>query len=150
MITENQLIGVNNANLAVGFYNDIHGHSHGYTYNIPTGTFSPDILDPNAISTVTAAINNSDEIVGFYTDTTPAAAIHGFIDEGGNFTTVDAPNSTETQLLGLNDNGIADGFAVIGGIQHGILFNTLTDKFITILDPMGSTATTLNGIWRVM
>jgi hypothetical protein len=145
VITENQLIGVNNANLAVGFYNDIHGHSHGYTYDIPTGIFSPDILDPNAISTVTAAINNSDEIAGFYTDTTPAAAIHGFIDEGGHFTTVDAPNSTETQLLGLNDNGIADGFAVIGNVQHGILFNTLTDKF-TILDPMGSTSTTLNGI----
>jgi hypothetical protein len=31
-------------------------------------------------------------------------------------------------------------------VQHGILFNTLTDKFITILDPMGSTSTTLNGI----
>jgi hypothetical protein len=29
VITENQLIGVNNANLAVGFYNDIHGDSHG-------------------------------------------------------------------------------------------------------------------------
>ena len=32
VITENQLIGVNNANLAVGFYNDIHGDSHGYTW----------------------------------------------------------------------------------------------------------------------
>jgi hypothetical protein len=147
VITENQLIGVNNANLAVGFYNDALGVSHGYTYNIPTGTFSADINDPNASTTiggtVTAAINNSDEIAGFYTDS--SGVIHGFIDNGGVFTTVDPTGSTETELLGLNDNGIADGFADIGGMQHGILYDSLT-KMFTILDPVGSTATTLNGI----
>jgi hypothetical protein len=143
VITENQLIGVNNANLAVGFYNDIHGDSHGYTYNIATNTFSADINDPNAMSTVTAAINNSDEIAGFFTDS--GGVIHGFIDSGGMFSTVDPVGSTETELLGLNDKGIADGFAVIGGVQHGILFDSLTDTF-TMLDPPGSTSTTLNGL----
>jgi hypothetical protein len=142
VITENQLIGVNNKDLAVGFYNDKHGNSHGYTYDIATNTFSADINDPNAVSTVTAAINNSDEIAGFFTDS--SGVIHGFIDNGG-FSTVDAPGATETQLLGLNDKGIADGFAVIGGVQHGILFDSLTDAF-TVLDPPGSTSTTLNGL----
>jgi hypothetical protein len=144
VITENQLIGVNNKDLAVGFYNDRHGDSHGYTYDIAMNTFSADINDPNAVSTVTAAINNSDEIAGFYTDST-TGVIHGFIDNGGSFTTVDPPGATETQLLGLNDKGVADGFAVIGGMQHGILFDSLTDTF-TILDPPGSTSTTLNGL----
>ena len=65
VITENQLIGVNNANLAVGFYNDSHGDSHGYTFDIATKTFSANIDFPGAKSTVTAAINNSDEIAGF-------------------------------------------------------------------------------------
>jgi hypothetical protein len=143
VITENQLIGVNNKDLAVGFYNDTHGDSHGYTYDIATGTFSADINDPNAVSTVTAAINNSDEIAGFFTDS--SGVIHGFIKDGNVFTTVTAPGATETQLLGLNDKGIADGFAVIGGVQHGILFDSLTDTF-TILDPPGSTSTTLNGL----
>src|SRR5258708_7939204 len=41
VITENQLIGVNNSDLAVGFYNDSQGDSHGYTFNIATNTFSP-------------------------------------------------------------------------------------------------------------
>lgn len=148
VITENQLIGVNNANLAVGFYNDIHGDSHGYTYNIPTNTFSPDILFPGAVSTVTAAINNSDEIAGFFTDS--SGAIHGFIKNGVVFTPVSAPGAAETELLGINDNGLAVGFECAvagcsGGPQHGILFNSLTDTF-TILDPPGSTATTLNGL----
>jgi hypothetical protein len=143
VITENQLIGVNNSDLAVGFYNDSHGDSHGYTFDIATNTFSTDINDPLAVSTVTAAINNSDEIAGFFTDS--GGVIHGFIDNGGSFSTVDPLGATETELLGLNDKGIADGFAVIGGVQHGILYNSLT-KMFTILDPPGSTSTTLNGL----
>ena len=107
VITENQLIGVNNANLAVGFYNDIHGDSHGYTYDIPTNTFSPDITFPGAVSTVTAAINNSDELAGFFTDS--SGVIHGFIDKSNMFTPVDPPGSVESEPLGVNDNGLAVG-----------------------------------------
>ena len=97
VITENQLIGVNNEDIAVGFYNDSHGDSHGYTYNIATNTFSADINFP-AESTVTAAINNSGEIAGFFTDSGGVA--HGFIKDGSVFTTVDPLGATETQLLG--------------------------------------------------
>ena len=148
VITENQLIGVNNANLAVGFYNDIRGDSHGYTYNIPTNTFSPDILFPGAVSTVTAAINNSDEIAGFFTDS--SGVIHGFIENGMDFTPVDPPGSVETELLGINDNGLAVGFYCVSsgcpaGSMHGLLFNILTDTFTTI-NPFGFATTTLNGI----
>ena len=149
VIKENQLIGVNNANLAVGFYNDIHGDSHGYTYDIKTNTFSADINDPNAVSTVTAAINNSGEIAGFFTDKN-TGAIQGFIEKGGVFTTISAPGAAETELLGINDNGLAVGFdcavaGCSGGPQHGIIYDTLTNTFTT-LDPPGSMATTFNGL----
>jgi hypothetical protein len=154
ILIENQLLGVTNNDLAVGFYNSVgmdatgnHPVSHGYTYDIATNTFSANIDDPNASKanggTVAAAINNADEIAGFFTDN--SGVMHGFIDNGGFFSTVDPLGATATQLLGLNDKGIADGFAVIGGVQHGILFDSLTDTF-TILDPPGSTSTTLNGI----
>ena len=73
VLIENQLMGVNDHNVAVGFYNDKFGNSHGYTYNINTGTFSADINDPNAVSTVAAAINNFGEIAGFYTETQGAS-----------------------------------------------------------------------------
>jgi hypothetical protein len=161
ILIENQLLGVTNADLAVGFYNSVgmdakgnpHPVSHGYTYDIATKVFSADINDPNAGiptnpnlqpgGTVAAAINNSDEIAGFFTDA--AGVIHGFIDNGGVFTTVDPKGATETQLLGLNDKGFADGFTVVGGVMHGILYNTLTNTF-TMLDPKGTQGTTLNGI----
>ena len=140
---ENQLMGVNDFNIAVGFYNDASGNSHGYTYNINTKTFSADIIDPNAVSTVSAAINNLGKIAGFYTNS--GGTVHGFLDNNGHFTTVDAPGASETQLLGINDFGIAVGFDVVNGVQHGIVFNSNTGKFTT-LDPHGSSSTTLNGV----
>ena len=147
-------MGVTNKNLAVGFYNSVghdaagfHGVSHGYTYDIATKTFSKDINDPNASTTnggtVAAAINNLDEIAGFYTDS--AGNFNGFLDIGGTFKTVDAPDATQTQLLGLNDKGIAVGFDVVDNVMHGIIYNSAT-KMFTTLDPPGSSATTLNGI----
>ncbi|HXZ15446.1 MAG TPA: hypothetical protein VEH77_05655, partial [Roseiarcus sp.] len=147
VITENQLLGLTNKDLAVGFYNDRHGVSHGYTYNIATNTFSANIDDPNASltngGTVAAAINNSDEIAGFYTDS--MGNINGFLYNAGAFTTVDAPGAAETQLLGLNDNGLAVGFyctavnasGCVGGTMHGLIFNSLTDTFTTVDAPLG-------------
>ena len=141
---ENQLMGVNDFNVAVGFYNDKFGHSHGYTYNIDAGKFSSDINDPNAVSTVSAAINNLGGIAGFYTDS--GGVIHGFLDNHGHFTTVDAPGASETELLGINDFGIAVGLDMVNGAMHGIVFNSHTGKFTTLDDPHGIGTTTLNGI----
>ena len=142
---ENQLLGVNDFDIAVGFYNDKFGNSHGYTYDINTGQFSADINDPQASSTVAAAINNRGDIAGFYTDKS-TGAIHGFLDDNGRFTTVSAPGASETELLGLNDFGIAVGFDVVDGAMHGILYNSYTHAFTTLDDPNGIGATTLNGI----
>ena len=154
VLIENQLIGVNDHDIAVGFYNDASGDSHGYTYDIKTGKFSANIDDPNALngggSTVTAAINNKGTIVGFYTDTGPTTAagavIQGLLDKNGVFTTVDAPGATETELLGLNDHGIAVGFDIVNGVTHGIIYNTKTGTFITLDDPNASGSTIFNGI----
>jgi len=141
---ENQLMGVNDLNIAVGFYNDAHGNSHGYTYNINTGKFSADINDPHAVSTVSAAINNLGGIAGFYTDS--GGVTHGFLDNNGHFTTVDAPGASKTELLGINDFGIAVGFDMVNSTMHGIIFNSHTGKFTTLDDPHGIGTTTLNGI----
>ncbi len=144
VLIENQLMGVNDHNVAVGFYNDASGDSHGYTYNINDGTFSADINDPNAVSTVTAAINNFGGIAGFYTDS--SGVTHGFLENHGHFTTVDAPGASATELLGLNDFGVAVGFDMVNGAQHGVVFNSRTDTFTTLDPPHGHGTTTLNGI----
>ena len=40
-----QLLGVNDSDVAVGFYTDAQGNNHGYEYNINTGRFST-VTDP--------------------------------------------------------------------------------------------------------
>lgn len=142
----NQLLGVNDNNIAVGFYTDTAGATHGYTYNIATKTFSANIDDPNGIgATTAAAINNKGDIAGFYTDS--GGVVHGFVDVGGVFTTIDPTGSQATQLLGINNDGLAVGDWIdAGGTMHGLLFNLATDTFQNIDDPNGVGATTVNGI----
>jgi len=144
VLIENQLIGVNDRDIAVGFYNDASGNSHGYTYDIKTGKFSANIDDPAGVSTVTAAINDKGNLAGFYTDA--GGTIHGFLDTHGVFKTVDAPGATETELLGLNDRGLAVGFDIVNGVTHGLIYNSKTGTFTTLDDPNASGSTILNGL----
>jgi hypothetical protein len=144
VLIENQLMGVNDHNIAVGFYNDATGDSHGYTYDIATGAFSADINDPAAVSTVSAAINDRGGIAGFYTDS--GGTVHGFLDSHGQFTTIDAPGATTTELLGLNDHGEAVGEAVVGGVTHGLIYDARTGEFTMLDDPNAAGFTLFNGL----
>jgi hypothetical protein len=40
-----QLLGVNDKDVAVGFYTDAQGNNHGYEYNVRLSTYSP-VVDP--------------------------------------------------------------------------------------------------------
>ena len=139
----NQLLGVNNSGIAVGFYNDATGNSHGYTLNSNTLTFS-EIDVPGAMSTTTTAINNLGWIAG--TDVI-GGVTEAFIDKGGTFRLFAVPGAMSTSFFGLNDNGIAVGDYVDSlGETNGLVFNTVLDTFITLNDPNGILGTTLNGI----
>jgi hypothetical protein len=97
-----------------------------------------------SVAAAAAAINNRGKIAGFYTDAT--GGIHGFMDNHGVFTTVDAPGATTTELFGLNDHGIAVGEDIVGGVTHGIIYNNRTGKFTTLDDPNAVGSTVFNGI----
>lgn len=146
----NQLLGVNNSNLAVGFYTDASGVNHGYTYAIASKTFSANINDPNAGSgagqgTTTAAINNKGELAGSYVDS--AGVSHGFTYNAGTFSTIDPTGSTSTMLFGLNDNGFAVGAYIdSAGVMHGLLDDLANNTFLNVDDPSGIGTTTINGV----
>jgi hypothetical protein len=68
-----QLLGVNDAGIAVGYYGDSTTSQHGYLYNTATGVYT--FLDDPAAAfhngvevTQITGITNSGEIAGFYTD----------------------------------------------------------------------------------
>jgi len=142
----NQLLGVNDSNVAVGFYTDSTGVTHGYTYNIAAVTFSANIDDPAAVgNTTAAAINNSGEIAGFYTDA--GGNFHGFIDNSGTFTTLDASGAMDTSLTGLNNLGEAVGFDIDAmGNMHGIVCSIMAGTCTQVDDPLGIGTTTFNGV----
>ena len=71
-----QLLGVNDSDIAVGFYTDANGNNHGYAFNIRSNRYSA-VTDPSlpGASLTAAAINNEGDIAGFYT--TPPARPSG-------------------------------------------------------------------------
>ncbi|MBV8967612.1 MAG: hypothetical protein JO331_00935 [Verrucomicrobia bacterium] len=151
----NQLLGVNDHNIAAGFYLDAAGNSHGYLYDIQKGTFTSVI--PNtftALSLAVTDINNLGMISGFYTDTHGVG--HGFIANlnTNTFTSLDDPNGTNTMLLGLNNKGEVVGSFVNGaGVTNGLVYNISTNTWQTVNDPNQSstpafnvTGTTINGV----
>ena len=145
-VRTNQLLGVNNENIAVGFYVDTAGKTHGYTYDIALNSFSKNIDDPNGIGATTAAgINDMNQIVGFYTDGT--GVTHGFFKKGKVFKTIDAAEATATSLLGLNNFGEAVGFDIDAeGAMHGIVCDVATGNCTQVDDPKGIGTTTFNGL----
>lgn len=139
----NQLLGVNDANVAVGFYVNGHGNSRGYEYNIDTNTFSR-VIVPGASSVTAAAINNLGNVAGFYTNST---GTHGFLlRRGGTLVTLDVPGATMTQALGVSGlNEVVGSYTDSTGASHGFTW-TAAGGFSTVDNPHGVGSTVINGV----
>jgi hypothetical protein len=78
-----QILAVNDAGIAVGYYQDSTASQHGFLYNTNTGVYTF-LDDPSAqfnndgveVTQITG-INNSGEIAGFYSD--GFSVSHGFV-----------------------------------------------------------------------
>lgn len=131
----NQLLGINNAHVIVGYFGDgTVVPNNGYVL-VPKNHYAPDNFThlPSgdfASQTQAIGINNSrfPSVVGFYTDNATGLT-HGFLDANGMQSTVDdpagsSPNVTNTaqNLLGINDLGNAAGFWTDNnGHEHGFV-----------------------------
>jgi hypothetical protein len=144
-----QLLGVNNHDVAVGFFTNASGVNRGYTYNINARTFSR-VLVPGTAglgpSLTAAAINNAGDVAGFYNKT--ASQVDAFLKLGsGRFTTLAFPGATMTQAFGVNDSDEVVGTYTVGSgnaaVTHG--FTWLRGQFASV-DIGGASATTINGV----
>jgi hypothetical protein len=142
----NQLLGINNAGTAVGFYNDAKGNSHAYKLNQGTGKFTP-IHVPGA-SVVATGINNVGDIVGFATDA--AGNTSSWLKIGTTTISYQFPGGSDTQALGINGkNQIVGSYLDGAGVLHGfVLTNPMgpTSHWQSIDDPGGVGSTVVNGI----
>lgn len=126
-----QLLGVNDHGVAVGFYNNGQGLSRGYTYNIRTHAFRRVLLPgiPNLSRSVTltaTAINNAGDVAGCYSvsggDTT------GFLLRGHHLTKLTVPGASMTQPFGVNNRGEVVGAYAVGSgssaTSHGFTWKS--------------------------
>jgi len=143
-----QLLGVNDSDIAVGFWTDANGTNHGYEFNINKGKYSS-VTDPGApsASLTAAAINNNGDIAGFYTNA--AGTTDGFLKTGGRFTDLAVPGAAATMALGVNDRDEVVGTYTVGtgtsAAMHGFTW-TPGGGFTTVDDPNGMGTTTINGV----
>lgn len=143
----NQLLGVNDDDIAVGFYTDAAGNNHGYRYNVDRRSFSS-ITVAGSTSVTAAAINDRDQIAGL--DTTSAGATEGFLrGANGSITHLAYPGASMTQAFGLSNRDEVVGVYQVGtganAATHGFTW-TAGGGFKTVDDPNGVGATTVNGI----
>ena len=145
--TVNQLLGVNDHNMAVGFYTDGNGFTDGYTYNINTNTYN-EVAIPGAADVTATGINNRGDISGFEVDA--EGNTHAFLlGARGSLTTLDVPGATMTQAFGVNDNDEVVGVYQLGSgdtaTLHGFTWMP-GRRFYTVDDPQGVGTTTINGV----
>jgi len=147
-----QLLGVNNHNVAVGFYNDANGNTHAYTFDVNRDQFNE--VTPSGITNPTGAgINNHGDIAGFGTDSSGDSAngnVVGFLlRRNGRVTILNVPGSSMTQALGINDDDEVVGVYQTGSgdsaMMHGFTW-TPQRGFQTVDDPHGVGTTTINGV----
>ena len=147
----NQLLGVNNSGIAVGFYTNGQGSSRGYEFNIRTHEFTR-VLVPGAPSgtkgpsLTAAAINDNGDVAGFYNKT--ASQEDGFLKlRSGRFITLAFPGAAMTQALGVNDSDEVVGAYTTGSgnaaVTHGFVWRHGT---FTTVDIPGASSTTINGV----
>lgn len=142
-----QLLGVNDQDIAAGFYTDANGNNHGYEYNIRSGRFAA-VTESGVTSLTAAAINDLDQVAGFYTN--PATGnTDGFLKANHRFTDLAVPGASSTMALGLNSRDEVVGTYTVGSgssaQMHGFTW-TRQHGFRTIDDPHGMGTTTINGV----
>jgi hypothetical protein len=142
-----QLLGVNDNDVAVGFYTDANGNNHGYEYNIRSGRFST--VTYQDASLTAAAINDRGDVAGFYTN--PGSGnTDGFIKvRNQTFIDLAVPGASSTMALGVNNSDEVVGTYTVGSgssaVMHGFTW-TPQHGFSTIDDPHGIGTTTINGV----
>lgn len=139
----NQLLGVNNHDVAVGFYLDSAGDAHGYMYNIVSRRFTTAAV-PGAVSVTAAAINSHGAVAGYFT--TKGGVMKGFLRRpNGALVVLAKPGANVTQAFGVNALGEVVGTYTVGTSTYGFTW-TPGSGYATISDPSGVGSTVVNGV----
>ena len=112
-VIEPLLIGNDGQGTAIAINNkgDIIGADDGLGVLLSGGTETK-IVFPGSVNTIPTAINNFDDIVGFYITGAPGDyKYYGFLYADGQISTISLANSDYTIVTGINDVGEIVGYS---------------------------------------
>ncbi|HXS64809.1 MAG TPA: hypothetical protein VN767_18285 [Streptosporangiaceae bacterium] len=139
----NQLLGINNAGIAVGFFFDALGQAHAYRYNISNHKFAMLNIKGSGNATATS-INAGGSIAGFFINS--SGRVVGFLRHpNGQIATLSRPGADLTQAFGVNKAGLVVGAYTIGNSTFGFTWQA-GRGFRTVNDPNGVGSTFVNGV----
>jgi len=106
----------------VGQYTDSSGVQHGMLVDGLVGYTSIDY--PSATQTVATGINNSSQIVGYWSNSTSGQSGGFYLDNGtcSNYCSFSYPGGADTTPLGINDAGQIVGTYGPGSPNYGFLY----------------------------
>jgi uncharacterized membrane protein len=122
-------------------------YTFAYTFTDDQGTFTtlPDATGAGVGLTEGLSASASGVIAGLYYD--PSFGEHGYVDNGGVFTTVDYPgHAGSTVLIGISPNGSTVGGAYWAEPSITAGFIERNGVFTTVNDPDGPLGSQVNAI----
>jgi len=120
----NQLLGINDHGIAVGFYVDRAGLSHPFELNQATGVFTAIKHAGIGSNSTATGINDNGDITGF---TSNGNGTYGWLLKNGQVTTFQFPGSEPTMAFGVNQNDeIVGSFTDNAGNTHGFTLKSPT------------------------
>jgi probable HAF family extracellular repeat protein len=142
-----ELLGLNQAGLAVGFYTDEHGTNHGFELNEVTGKFHG-VTPPGGASVEATGINGKGDIVGWMT--TSGGSTKSFLLKGGSYTVYSYPKAAVTEALAVNWQDQLVGSYQDGGSKttHAFVLSTplTSPQWQSIDEPKASGVSVLTSI----
>lgn len=142
--TGTQADGINDNGWVVGSYVDTKGVTHGFYWD----TTKYHKVDVKGASSATVwAINNSNVMTVYTTDTSSGLPLDGYTYNRKTFTKMDPPNAANTAIHGINNNGDLD-YTIFDSSsnRHGVLYQTATGVYTQFDDPKGANTTRADGI----
>lgn len=138
-----ELLGISDADLAVGFYQDQNQVNHAFELDAGTGKFH-NLLPPGLNGSAEATgINGKGDIVGYFTNASGNQV--GFLLKGSNYTIFSVPGAKATQALSVQwQDQISGSYQDTSGNTHGfVLTNPLTSQQWTTVDEPDATGPTV-------
>ena len=129
-----ELLGVNNSDVAVGFYTNSSGVNEAFSLNLVTGKYHA-IDPPGGTNAVATSIAGRGDIVGYLEKSSQHV---GFLLRLGTFTEFTYPGATDTKFLGVTVyDQIVGSYVASGGSTHGFL----------LTEPLTRVTGFVDGVW---